>query len=255
MEFINQVVIVTGAGSKHGIGKEISKHFGIEGATVILADINFPEVCEAAEDLGKNVENGTFIPIELDVTNQDQVRSMAKEVYEKFGSIDVLVNNAGIARPTKILDIEEKEWDVMFDVNVKGLFFLTKEVIKYMKDKQYGRIVNISSVAGKRGGGVFGGAHYASSKAAVMGLTKAVAREMAGYGITCNCVVPGFVDTDITAGQMSDEKLKELIEKNIPVGRKGNVSDIARTVKFLSSKEASYITGEDIDVNGGLHID
>jgi 3-oxoacyl-[acyl-carrier protein] reductase len=251
MEMQNQLAIVTGAGSKHGIGKEISRQLGAEGATVILADINFSDVCETAEDLKKRAANGTFIPIEVDVTNQDQVASMVKEVYEKFGSIDILVNNAGVARPTKILDIEEKEWDLIFDVNVKGLFFLTKEVIKYMKEKQYGRIVNISSVAGKRGGGVFGGAHYASSKAAVLGFTKAVAREMAGYGITCNCVVPGFVGgTDITAGLST-----ELIETNIPVGRVGAVSDIAYAVKFLSSREASYLTGEDIDVNGGLHID
>lgn len=198
------------------------------------------------------LRNGTDLTI---IACGIQVESKIKEVALQYGKIDILINNAGISRPTKVTEIEEEEWDLVFNVNVKGVFFLTQAVIPYMKRNNYGRIISLSSVSGKRGGGIFGGSHYSAAKAGVTGFSKAVARETGKYGITCNTVAPGLVGgTQITNGLLSDEK-KNDIQNNIPVGRLGKVEDIAYSLTFLASDGASYITGEELDINGGSHID
>jgi NAD(P)-dependent dehydrogenase (short-subunit alcohol dehydrogenase family) len=253
MNFDNRVALITGAGSQRGIGREIAKQLASRGATVVLGDINLAGVQEVAQEINGK-KQGIAYPIELDVTNRSQISAGVKHLVERFGSIDILVNNAGITRSTRVMDIPEDEWDLIFKVNVKSIYYLTQEVLAYMKEQQYGRIVNLSSVSGKRGGGVFGGSHYSAAKAAVTGFTKAVAREMAPFGITCNSVAPGLIGTDITGGLLTDEIRIELV-KGIPIGRIGVVTDVAYTITFLASEQASYITGEEIDINGGMHID
>lgn len=252
VNFQNRVALITGAGSKRGIGRETAKQLAYRGATVVLADIDFEGVKEAAEEI--NAQNGKAYPVQLDVTNRAQVSSTVQEIISKFDKIDILVNNAGITRPTRVLEIPEEEWDLIFQVNVKSIYYLTQEVLPHMKRQNYGRIVNLGSVSGKRGGGVFGGSHYSAAKAAVAGFTKAVAREMAPFGITCNAVAPGLIGTDITGGMLTEEVKNEII-KGVPVGRIGTVTDVAYTIAFLASEQAGYITGEEIDINGGMHID
>lgn len=254
MNLQGQVALVTGGGTPRGIGRCIVESLAQDGITVIVADLNYEGASETANDIIKKNSDAKVFPLKLDVTNWNEVEQEIEEVVNKFGKIDILVNNAGVAFSTSFEKINEKEWDIVQDINIKGVFFLTQAVAKHMKDNNYGRIINMSSVAGKRGGGIFGGAHYAASKAAVLGFTKTISRELSSFNITCNCVVPGFVDTDITKGRIDEIKLQEIVA-TIPVGRKGNVEDIANAVKFLSLKESSFITGEDIDVNGGLHID
>ncbi|WP_223643004.1 SDR family NAD(P)-dependent oxidoreductase [Planococcus sp. 4-30] len=253
MNFDNRVALITGAGSEKGIGKETAKQLSKRGATVILADINEEGLELAVQDLKST--GGKAHSVKLDVTDKAQIDKSITQLIEKFGKIDILVNNAGISRPTRVIDIEEKEWDLVFDINMKGVFFLTQAVLPHMKKEGYGRIVNLSSVSGKRGGGIFGGSHYSAAKAGVTGFTKAVAREMAEFGITCNTVAPGLIGgTDITGDMLTEEKKAE-IRKEIPAGRIGRVDDVANSITFLVSEGASYITGEELDINGGSHID
>lgn len=254
MKSHEQVALVTGGGTPRGIGRCIAENLTRDGITVIVADLNYEGASETASNIIKKNSEAKIFPLKLDVTNWNEVEEEIEKVVNQFGKIDILVNNAGVAFSTSFEEINEKEWDIVQDINIKGVFFLTQAVAKHMKDNNYGRIINMSSVAGKRGGGIFGGAHYAASKAAVLGFTKTISRELSSFNITCNCVVPGFVDTDITKGRIDEVKLQEIVA-TIPVGRKGNVDDVANAVKFLSLKESSFITGEDIDVNGGLHID
>lgn len=252
MNFEEKTALITGAGSKRGIGREIAKQLAVRGATVILTDLDEDGVQEAAKEI--EASGGSAFPVRLDVTNCLQVSAAIDEIVDRCGSIDILVNNAGITRPTRILDISEQEWDSIFNVNMKGVFFMTQAVLPHMKERNYGRIVNLGSVSGKRGGGVFGGSHYSAAKAGVAGFTKAVAREMAPFGITCNSVAPGLIGTEITGGLLTPEKKTEL-EQGIPTGRIGTVADVAYTVIFLASEAAGYITGEEVDINGGMHID
>ncbi|QHZ48468.1 SDR family NAD(P)-dependent oxidoreductase [Bacillus sp. NSP9.1] len=252
MKFENRVAFLTGAASEKGIGREIARQLSARGATVVLADINESGLKNASEEIQKL--GGEVHTVKLDVTNRTEVDHTVKEVVNKYGKIDILVNNAGITRPTRVMDISEEEWDLIFNINMKGVFFLTQAVLPYMKEANYGRIVNLGSVSGKRGGGIFGGSHYSAAKAGVTGFSKAVAREMASFGITCNTVEPGLIGTEITGGLLTDDK-KAVLKADIPVGRIGKVEDVAYAIAFLASEGASYITGEEIDINGGSHID
>lgn len=252
MNFDNRVALITGAGSEKGIGGEIVRQLSSRGATVVLADIDKEGLQKRVNEVTE--KGGNAYAVELNVTNKQQVKEKIRHIIAKFNKIDILVNNAGVTRPTRILDISEEEWDFIFAVNMKGTFFLTQEVLPHMKEQGYGRIVNLGSVSGKRGGGIFGGSHYSAAKAAVTGFTKAIAREMAPFGITVNSVEPGLIGTEITGGLLTDEK-KKLLISDIPVGRIGTVEDVAYTITFLASEGASYITGEEIDINGGSHID
>jgi 3-oxoacyl-[acyl-carrier protein] reductase len=194
-----------------------------------------------------------FFTVELNVTDEASVRRMVAETINEFGKIDILVNNAGITQPIKTINTTAADWDRILAVNLKGTFLCSQAVLKTMIERKYGRIVNMSSVSGKRGGGVYGGSHYSAAKAGVLGFSKALAREVVEYGITVNCVAPGLIATDIRAG-LSMEKEKAIWE-TIPMKRPGSAEEIAAAVAFLASDEAAYITGEDIDVNGGSHMD
>jgi len=254
MSHAAQVALVTGAASPRGIGFATATALLDAGWSVGLLDV-------AAEPLGAATAAATDLAaaervegIVCDVTDRAASQAAVASALARFGRVDALVNNAGITAPTRLADIEEPEWDRIFAVDVKGVFLMTQAVLPSMRARRYGRIVNVSSVSGKRGGGIFGGAHYSAAKAAVLGFTKAVAREVAADGVTSNAVAPGMVDTDITAGLLSDERRHRILA-DIPVGRLGTTRDVAAVIAFLCSEAAAYITGEDIDINGGSHID
>lgn len=251
LDFTNQVVLVTGAGSPKGIGRTIAQTFGKQGAKVVICDIN-QEGCDA------NVEEMKKMGIEAagyaaNLTDPDAVKELVNKIVEKYGRIDVLVNNAGISQKVTVADMTLDDIKRIFSVNMFGLFLITQAVCEVMKKQKYGRIVHLSSVSGKRGGGVFGGAHYSASKAAVLGFSKNLAREVSQYGITTNCVCPGLINTEIWKS-MSKEQADAVIA-GIPMGRPGETQEVANAIVFLASKEASYITGEEIDINGGSHMD
>lgn len=229
----------------------MQKALAKKGATLIIADKNEEGALQTASELNENGYKA--IGKRVDVTSKESIRQLVEFVKNEYRRIDILVNNAGIAKPTKILDITEEEWDLMFAVNMKGVFLFTQAVLPLMIAQNYGRIINLSSIAGKQGGGVFGTSHYAATKAGILAFSKAVAREVADKGITVNSVAPGLIDTDITV-DMAEEERKKLYQR-IPVKRAGKPEEVAAAIAFLASDEAAYITGEEIDINGGLLMD
>ncbi len=250
-EFNDQVVIVTGSGSPKGIGKTIAKKFAAQGAQVIITDMNAEGVKNTVAEI--TAEGGKAYGIVGNITDPESVNSLVAEVMDKFGRIDVLINNAGISQKVTVADMTLDDMKRIFNVNVFGLFLVTQACAKVMVDQKYGRIVSLSSVSAKRGGGVFGGAHYSASKAAVLAFSKNLSREICKYGVTINCVCPGLINTEIWKS-LPEEDAKKVID-GIPMGRPGETEEVADTILFLASKEASYITGEEIDINGGSHMD
>ena len=251
LDFTNQVVIVTGSGSPKGIGRTIAKTFAKQNAKLVIVDINETGINETVDIIKQSGHKA--IGIKTDITCPDSVNNMIKTVLEKFGRIDVLVNNAGISQKVTVEDMTLDDIKRIFNVNMFGLFLCSQAVLKPMKEQHYGRIISLSSVSGKRGGGIFGGAHYSASKAAVLGFSKNLAREVSSDGITVNCVCPGLINTEIWKSLPKEQTDKVI--SDIPTGRPGETQEIADTICFLGSKEASYITGEDIDINGGSHMD
>ncbi len=250
-DFKGRTVIVTGSGSKRGLGRDTVLAFAEAGANVVVADMNLAgaeEVAKEAEALGARA-----LAVELNVTDPKSAEAVAGLTIKTFGKIDVLVNNAGITQPVKVKDMTLDDFRRIVEVNLMGTFNCCKAVMESMKQKKYGRIVNISSISGKQGGGVFGGAHYCASKAGVLGFSKSLARELVLDGITVNSVCPGAAATEIRAG-ITDE-LENKIAESIPMKRVAFPREVSAAVVFLASEEASYITGEDIDVNGGSHMD
>lgn len=249
--FDDQVVVVTGAGSPKGIGRTIAQRFAQCGAIVVVADIN----AQGVQDTVNFIENdgGKAFGVELNVTSKESIDAMVKTIMNRFGRIDVLVNNAGISQKVTVRDMTLEDIKRIFEVNVFGLILCTQACMEPMIQAGYGRIVNLSSVSGKRGGGVFGGAHYSASKAAVLAFSKNLTREIAQYGVTVNSVCPGLINTEIWKSLPAD--VAEKIINDIPMRRPGETQEVADTIVFLASKEASYITGEEIDINGGSHMD
>ncbi|MCG8513250.1 MAG: 3-oxoacyl-ACP reductase FabG [Halanaerobiales bacterium] len=248
----NRVAIVTGAGSKRGIGRTIALALAEQGAHVVVCDLNLAGVSEVVEEIKeKGVRS---LGLKCNITSEEDIKKTVTATFNEFGRIDILVNNAGITQPVKVLDTTPEDWTRIMEVNLKGTFMITKAVLPVMIKEKYGRIINISSVSGKRGGGVFGGAHYSASKAGMLAFAKALAREVGRQGITANSVTPGLVATDIRGGLESKEEQQKMTA-DIPCGRMAIPEEIAATVCFLASEEAAYITGEDIDINGGSHMD
>lgn len=249
----NHVALITGGASPRGIGYATALALAATGMRIILFDLDQDAVTKAAASIADRA-GGSVIAAACDVSDKSQVDRAVTEAEAHYGRVDVLVNNAGVTGPTPLAEITPEEWDRIFDVNVKGTFLVTQAVLVGMRRRKYGRIVNLSSVSAKRGGGVFGGVHYSAAKAALLGFTKAVAREVAAEGITCNAVAPGLIDTDITGGKLVGE-LREQVLSQIPVGHMGDPADVAAAIAFLCSEGSRYITGEDIDINGGMHFD
>lgn len=240
-----KIAMVTG-GSR-GIGRAIAIDLAQAGADVAVL---FAGNREAAEETASRIrEAGRRAEIiQCDVSDAAQVNEAVKQVVESFGRIDILVNNAGITRDNLMLRIKEEDWDQVIDTNLKGVFLCTKAVTRPMMKQRFGRIINISSVVGLTGNP--GQANYAAAKAGVIGLTKTAAKELASRGITVNAVAPGFIETDMT-NRLGDEVQSELMNQ-IPVSRFGKPEDIAHAVTFLSSERASYITGQTLNVDGGM---
>lgn len=248
MKLKDRVAIVTGGA--RGIGKAIVLTFLREGAKVVLIDVD-PESLEITK---KEIEKipGETLSIPCDITKSLEVNEMVKQVQKAYGRIDILVNNAGIIRRGTIETMTEEDWDRVIEVNLKGTFNCCKAVFEIMKIQSYGKIVNISSIAGKMGD-ITSAPGYGPSKAGIDALTKTLARQLAPYKINVNAVSPHAIETEMSA-QWSEERRKEIIA-SIPLGRLGKPEEVAEAVLFLVSEEASFITGEILDVNGGALMD
>lgn len=240
--------IVTGAASPRGLGMATARMFAREGGKVAILDLDASQAKAAAAEVGNQ-----HIGIACDVTDLDQCRSAIDEVLAAFGQIDVLVNNAGISQPLKLMDIKPENYEAVTDVNLRGSLYMSQAVVPHMRSRRSGSIICLSSVSAQRGGGIFGGPHYSAAKAGVLGLAKAMARELGPDGIRVNSITPGLIQTDITAGKLTDEMKKEIL-KGIPINRLGEADDVAGACLFLASDLSGYITGAVIDVNGGMLI-
>ena len=240
----NKVGIVTGA--SRGIGKSIAEELAKSGAKVVCVSRTENAIKEVANNINSN--GGEAIAITCDISDPASFGELIKTVAGQFGSVDILVNNAGITKDNLIMRMSDDDWSAVIDTNLKGAFNGTKAVTRQMMKQRSGRIINISSVVGLTGNA--GQANYSASKAGLIGLTKATAKELASRGITANCIAPGYIETDMT-NQLSDN-IKQALIKQIPLGRIGQGTDIAHAVCFLASDEAGYITGQTLTVDGGM---
>ncbi len=239
-----RVAIVTGGAQ--GIGRAIAEMLAKHGADVAIADLDpsrAQDAVAAVQQLGRRA-----IAVKVNVADGGEAKAMVEQVVKELGKVDILVNNAGITRDGLLLRMREEDWNLVLQVNLTGTFNCTKAVLQPMTKQRYGRIVNIASIVGVMGNA--GQANYAASKGAVIGFTKTVAREYASRSVTVNAVAPGFIDTAMTQGL--SQEVKDALYKQIPLGRLGQPSDVAEAVRFLSSDEASYITGQVLHVNGGM---
>jgi 3-oxoacyl-[acyl-carrier protein] reductase len=248
MKLEDQVAIVTGGA--RGIGKAIALTLAREGARVALIDVEKERIEALKEEIEKN--GGQAIAIFCDISKSSEVKDMVGQVHKTFGRVDILVNNAGIIRRGTIETVTEEDWDRVMEVNLKGTFNCSKAVVEVMKQQGYGKIVNVSSIAGKMGD-ITSAPGYGPSKAGVDALTKTLARQLAQYGINVNAVSPHAIETEMSA-QWSEQRRKEIMA-SIPLGRLGKPEDVANAVLFLASDDASFITGEILDVNGGALMD
>ena len=240
-----RTALVTGA--SRGIGRAIALRLAAEGADVA---VNFAGSAAKAEEVKEAIikMGRKAVAIQADVKDVSSVASMVEEVKKTFGRIDILVNNAGVTRDGLLMRMKDEDWETVIDTNLRGVFQCTKAVSKIMMKQRYGRIVNMASVVGLVGNA--GQANYAASKAGVIGFSKSVARELASRGITVNMVAPGCIDTDMTA--VLSDKVREAMLADIPLARVGKPEDVANAVAFLVSDEAAYITGQVINVDGGM---
>jgi len=248
MKLKDRVAIITGGA--RGIGKTIGSAFVREGAKVCLVDVDKGILETAKNEI--NIDREVVIAIPCDITKSVDVKAMVNQVQKAFGRVDILVNNAGIIRRGTIDTVTEEDWDRVIEVNLKGTFNCCKAVAGIMKQQGYGKIINVSSIAGKMGD-ITSAPGYGPSKAGIDALTKTLARQLAPYGINVNAVSPHAIETEMSA-QWSEERRKEIIA-SIPLGRLGKPEDVAEAVLFLASDDASFITGEILDVNGGALMD
>ncbi|MGY0010410.1 3-oxoacyl-ACP reductase FabG [Bacillus anthracis] len=246
MEFLNgKTAVVTGAAQ--GIGKEIARVYAKLGAKVLISDVNEEKLQKTTREF---LDEGYEVSLyRCDVSNQNEAKSLIEYAVQKFGTLHILVNNAGITRDAMLHKMEKSSWEQVLQVNLTGVFYCMQPALLYMRQQGYGRIINISSISRE---GNIGQANYLATKAGVVGLTKTAAKEVGSFGITCNAICPGFMDTDMT--KTIPDKVKEKMVGAIPVGRIGTPEDIANAAAFLASEYASYITGEVLNVSGGLQV-
>jgi len=244
MPLSGRVALITGA--SQGIGRACALKLAAEGASVALAARSQEKLRELEQQISSN--GGKAAAFVMDVANEEQIKAVFKAVVSQFGKLDILVNNAGITRDQLVLRMKRADWDAVLNTNLTSAYLCTQQAIGSMLKQRWGRIINITSIFGQIGQA--GQANYASSKAGLIGLTMAIAREVGSRNITCNAVAPGFIETAMTAGL--GEELKQNAVKMIPLGRVGTPEDVANAVAFLASDEASYITGHVLNVNGGM---
>jgi len=240
-----KTAVVTGA--SRGIGRAIALKLAKLGANIV---VNYRNSVEAVQEVVKEIEalGVKALAVQADISSYSDVEVMMKKCIEEFGSLDILVNNAGITKDGLLMRMKEEDFDSVIDINLKGAFNCTRHVSTIMLKQRSGRIINISSVSGLTGNA--GQVNYSAAKAGIIGMTKAVAREFASRGVTCNAVAPGYIQTDMTVAL--PEKVKDAIMTTIPLKRLGMPEDVANAVAFLASEEASYITGQVINVDGGM---
>ncbi len=243
MDLSNKVAIVTGSG--RGIGKAIALKLAEVGATVVVNDID-----ESASGVAEEIRtmNRQSLAVLADVSLAPDVTRLVETTIATYGKIDILVNNAGITRDQLVVRLSEEDWDKVLDVNLKSVFLCTAAALKYMIKQRWGRIISITSIVGMVGNP--GQANYASAKAGIIGFTRTIAKEVASRGITANAIAPGFIDTEMT--QHLDEKRRQELIGRIPLGCLGSPRDVAEAVAFLASDEARYITGQVLNVDGGM---
>lgn len=253
MRVKNKVVIITGAGS--GIGRETAILFAKHGAKVVVADIDEKAGKETVDEIIKVLEQdpdckGDAFFAKLDVSNREQSRQVVQEVLNRYGEVDVLINNAGIIQDDLITKMTEEKWDKVIDIDLKGPFFMTQAVVDDMIKHGNGEIINVSSIVGIYGN--VGQVNYAAAKAGLIGMTKTLAKELGKKGIRVNAIAPGFIHTPMTA--KVPEKILEMMKEKIPLKRLGEPRDVAYTLLFLASDEAVYINGVVIPIDGGLTL-
>jgi NAD(P)-dependent dehydrogenase (short-subunit alcohol dehydrogenase family) len=241
----NKIAIVTGAGQ--GMGRSVAMKLASEGTKIIVNDVNAEQANSTVSKI--NALGGKAYSNNADVTSRDEVTNMVDQCLTQYGNVHILVNNAGVLRPTKVIDIEEQEWDWVIGVNLKGTYLCSRAVLPAMQDAGWGRIVNFSSTAGKSTSTV-GGAHYTAAKAGILGFTRHLSRESASFGITVNSVCPGLINTEMVRSTISEDRVKFYTD-SFPISRMGDPIEVAELVAFLASDKAAYITGASLDINGG----
>jgi len=248
MLLAGKIAAISGAASRRGIGLATAKLFAEHGARVAILDLDAGQATAAAASLGEGHRGYA-----CDVTDLAACETAVARLEADLGPLDILVNNAGITQPLKLMEIGAAQWNAVLDVNLRGTLHLSQAAIPGMRARRRGSISCLSSVSAQRGGGIFGGPHYSAAKAGILGLAKAMARELGPDGIRVNCVTPGLIQTDITGGKLTPE-MKTEIAATIPLARLGEAADVAGALLFLASDLSSYITGAVIDVNGGMLI-
>lgn len=243
MTLSNKTAIVTGAG--RGLGKGIALKLATEGARVVVADLMMENAQSVVELI--NAAGGRALPLRVNVADKNDVAAMFDLAIDTWGTVDIMVSNAGINRDAQLYKMSDADWDQVIAVNLSGTFYCTRRAAQIMREKEYGRIINIASMSWL---GNFGQCNYAAAKAGVVGLTRTASRELARKGVTCNAICPGFIETEMTSAM--PEKAWEIMVGKIASGRVGSAEDVAHVVAFLASDQASYVTGEVINVSGGM---
>jgi NAD(P)-dependent dehydrogenase (short-subunit alcohol dehydrogenase family) len=244
----DRVAVITGGAGLNGLGFATARLLASQGARVVITDLEAATPAQAAAQLGDN-----HLGLVANVTVKAEIDAAIASVVERFGRIDILVNNAGITQPRKTVDITGADYDAVLDVSLRGTLLASQAVIPHMQRQKGGSIVCISSVSAQRGGGILGGPHYSAAKAGVLGLARAMARELGPDGIRVNSIAPGLISTDINKDKLTDERRAQ-IAADIPIGRLGVPADVAGACLFLASDLAGYCTGITLDVNGGMLI-
>ena len=244
----DKVAVITGGAGLNGLGFATARLMAAHGARVVLLDLAHAEPAAAAAKVGES-----HLGLVTDVTDKTSCDAAIAAALKAFGRVDVLVNNAGITQPRKTVDITGGDYDAVLDVSLRGTLYMSQAVIPSMQRQRSGSIVCISSVSAQRGGGILGGPHYSAAKAGVLGLARAMARELGADSIRVNCITPGLIETDISKGKLTAEK-KAAIAETVPLGRLGAAADVAGACVFLASDLSAYCTGITLDVNGGMLI-
>ena len=243
-----KVVVVTGGAGVNGLGFASARMMAEQGAKIVILDLEKANPEQAAQALGSG-----HLGVAADVTNKEACQRAIETIVKHFGRIDVLFNNAGITHPRKVVDITPEDYNAVLDVILRGTLYMSQAVIPVMQKQKSGSIICTSSVSAQRGGGILGGPHYSAAKAGVLGLARALAREVGIDGIRVNCVTPGLIATDINKGLIPEDRMQGILDQ-IPLNRIGEPADVAGCVVFLASPLAKYCTGVTLDVNGGMLI-